>query len=233
MPVFRYIRLPFRFDVARLQSDLARLEAGPWQLHYQHKHYEGNWSALPLRSVGGRADHVIVAPQPGSVYADTPLLEQTPYFREVLSQFECPLLAVRVLKLEAGALIKEHRDADLSFEQGEWRIHVPVVTHPAVECWLDGERLILEAGECWYLNVNLPHSFRNPGPVHRVHLVIDAVVNDWARQLVAQPGLLASSFEPPPPDPATQRMIIAQLRSLNTETSRRLADEMEAGLTAE
>lgn len=233
MALIKYTRLPFQFDTARLRADLARLESGPWQLHYQQKHYTGNWSALPLRSVGGRADQVIIAPEPDAVYADTPLLNETPYFREVLNTFECPLLAVRLLRLESGARILEHRDADLAFENGEWRIHIPVITHPAVAFILDGEPMPLQAGECWYMNFNLPHAIYNNSPVDRVHLVIDAVVNDWARELVNQPGLLCRTVETPAPDRHTQLAIIAQLRILDTETSRRLADELEAGLPAE
>jgi hypothetical protein len=88
----------------------------------------------------------------------------------------------------------------------------------------------LKEGECWYMNFNLPHSIHNKSNSDRVHLVIDAVVNDWVQQLFSTPGLLKKETEEPGHDDATKLQIIAQLRQLNTETGDRLANEMEASL---
>ena len=68
------------------------------------------------------------------------------------------LLAVRLLKLNAGASIKEHRDNDLFFEKGEIRIHIPIITNADVEFYLDSERMNLQEGSCWYMNFNLLHA---------------------------------------------------------------------------
>jgi hypothetical protein len=38
---------------------------------------------------------------------------------------------------------------------------------------------VLEAGSCWYLRLADPHSVINGGDTDRVHMVIDATVNDW------------------------------------------------------
>ena len=43
----------------------------------------------------------------------------------------------------------------------------------------------MQVGETWYVNVNLPHSVENLGATDRVHLVIDAVVNDWILAMLA------------------------------------------------
>ena len=79
------------------------------------------------------------------------------------------------------------------------RIHIPVVTNPDVEFFLDGRRIIMGEGECWYLDLNLPHRVQNRGSTDRVHLVIDCQLNDWLRELIAQ-GVpeagLESGFEP-------------------------------------
>lgn len=228
--IIKYLQLPFYFDTNRLKYDVAALENGAWQLHYQKLHYEGEWTALPLRSIDGIADNVMISPVPGSKYLDTVFLKESFYLQEVLAHFKCPLLAVRLLKLDAGAIIKEHKDVDLSFEKGEIRIHIPVVTNDKVEFYLDKEKIYLQEGECWYMNFNLPHSITNKSKTNRIHLVIDAEVNDWVKELFAQPAVDKKEIEEPGYDKAIKQQIIAQLRQMNTETGNRLADDMEASL---
>lgn len=68
------------------------------------------------------------------VLADTPVLARCGYFREVLGAFQCPLTSVRLLKLGAGARIREHRDYRFGFEDGELRIHAAPLTRCASGC---------------------------------------------------------------------------------------------------
>ena len=96
-------------------------------------------------------------------FVDTPLLQGCDYFRHVLDAFHCPLRTVRLMRLTPGSRIKEHTDPALSFEDGMVRIHVPVVTNPEVEFFLNRERVILEAGSAWYLRLSDPHSVDNRG----------------------------------------------------------------------
>jgi len=58
-------------------------------------------------------------------------------------------------------------------------LHIPIVTNEEVDFRLNGEQVILREGECWYLRLSDLHSVENNGQFDRVHLVIDAVVNDW------------------------------------------------------
>jgi hypothetical protein len=53
---------------------------------------------------------------------------------------------------------------------------------------LGGQRVVMNEGECWYNDFNLPHSVANHGTTDRVHLVIDCVLNDWLRALFAASG---------------------------------------------
>jgi hypothetical protein len=101
----------------------------------------------------------------------------------VLAAFACPLQAVRLMRLAPGSVIKEHHDHDLSFEQGMVRIHIPVVTNERVDFRLNGARVAMPAGSSWYLRLSDPHSVANRGADDRVHLVIDAGVNDWVAAL--------------------------------------------------
>jgi mannose-6-phosphate isomerase-like protein (cupin superfamily) len=104
----------------------------------------------------------------------------------VLATFKTPLHAVRLMRLTAGSAIKEHSDHDLSFEDGTVRFHIPVVTNPYVEFYLNGERVVLEAGSCWYLRLADPHRVVNGGSTDRVHMVIDAEANDWVGSVLQQ-----------------------------------------------
>lgn len=178
------LRLPFLFDAAALRRDLEGFLSPDFVPHFNTHHYEGEWSALPLRSIGGEAGQIFPDPSRPAEFADTPLMERCPAVREVLTRFPCPLMAVRFLRLKAGSIIKEHRDYELGFDDGEVRLHIPVMTNPDVEFILNGRRLIMAEGECWYTNVDFPHSVANRGAEDRVHLVIDCVVDAWLRELL-------------------------------------------------
>jgi len=231
--MIKYLKLPFAFDPEKLKYDLPATGISAWKPHHQVLHYTGDWSALSLRSLNGETDNIYISPVPDPVYSNTPLLEASAYYRYVLSFFQCPLLSVRLLKLKAGAIILEHRDADLCFEKGEARFHIPIVTNPDVEFILEGERIHLHEGECWYMNFNLPHSIANKSHADRVHLVIDARVNDWVKEIFNRPGLQKKEIEEPGYDDETKKKIIAQLRAMNTEKSNQLANEMESAIPDE
>ena len=226
--MIKYLQLPFYFDVKKMQEELLQIDSRAWQLHYQKLHYEGDWSALPLRSVNGDPGNILVSPEINPEYKETVFLNNSVYFKEVLSSFKCPLLAVRLLKLNAGSIINEHKDAELCYEKDEIRIHIPVVTNSEVEFYLDKDRINLIEGECWYMNFNLPHFVNNKGNTARIHLVVDATVNDWVKEMFAQPAVCKKEMDEPGYDNNTKQQIIAQLRELNTETGNRLAHEIEA-----
>ena len=225
--MIKYLQLPFHFDVQKMQEELQQMDSRAWKLHYQKLDYDGDWSAIPLRSINGDAGNIFVSPESNPQYRDTVFLDNSVYFKQVLSSFRCPLLAVRLLKLDAGAVIKEHKDAELCFEMGEIRIHIPVVTNNEVEFYLDKERMKVKEGECWYMNFNLLHSVINKSKTPRIHLVVDAKVNDWVKELFSQPAIHKKEMDEPDYYKDSKEKIIARLRQLNTETANRLANDME------
>lgn len=175
------LRLPFEFDGELLARDLGGLSGTDWIGHYVPQHYEGDWSAIPLRGKAG-AKHPVMMIFSDPIcreFADTPMLAACPYFREVLAKFQAPLQTVRLMRLTPGSCIKEHTDLELSLEERTVRIHIPVVTNAKVEFHLNRRRVALEVGGCWYLRLSDPHSVANRGTTDRVHMVIDAEVNDW------------------------------------------------------
>jgi hypothetical protein len=176
-------KLPLSFDQARLRADLALLQPEEWIPHFNKYYYEGDWSGVALRAVGGRAGQLYPDPTATDNFADTPILARCSYYQHMLAAFHCQLTSVRLLRLAAGSSIREHKDYNLGFEDGELRVHVPVVTNPEVAFFLAGERVIMQEGEAWYLDLNLPHRVENHSQIDRIHLVIDCVVNDWVREL--------------------------------------------------
>jgi hypothetical protein len=177
------LQLPFSFDPDRLKADVDALLPEDWVPHFNTSYYEGDWSGVALRSVGGVARQLYPDPTAQDGYADTDILARCPYLQEVLTTFACPLESVRLLRLAARSHIREHRDYRLGYEDGEVRLHIPVHTNPDVAFFLNGTRLNMREGECWYLNLNLPHRVENQSDIDRIHLVIDCVVNDWMRDL--------------------------------------------------
>jgi len=182
-PVLTGLQLPLRFDPERLRADLAFIRADEWTPHYNISDYGGQWRGAALRSGTGSSRDLTAMPPGGEEFLDTPLLARCPYLREVLAQFPCPMRAVRLLGLAPGSFIREHTDNALDYEDGLVRIHIPVQTNPGVEFYLSGERVALEEGRTYYLNVNLPHRVNNRGATERIHLVIDAEVDEWVRQI--------------------------------------------------
>lgn len=179
------LKMPFEFSAEKLAEDLAVLNKTEWTEHFVRQNYEGDWSAIPLRSPAGETHPIrmIYSDPTATEFVETVYLKQCPYFQEVLSHFKCELGVARLMKLSAGSVIKEHSDYDLCYEEGMVRFHIPVVTNPEIEFYLNNERIILNAGECWYLRLSDPHCVNNFSREDRVHLVVDATVNDWVTQM--------------------------------------------------
>jgi len=176
------LRLDMQFDEARLKDDLALFGPDAWTRHFNTDYYEGEWSGIALRT--SENAHVPLYPDPSAdKFVDTEELKQCPYILSVLGSFECRVEFARFLRLTAGSEIREHKDHMLGIDDGCVRLHIPIVTDPAVEFYLDGQRIDMKPGELWYLNLNLPHRVKNNSTVDRVHLVLDCVVNDWFTEL--------------------------------------------------
>jgi aspartyl/asparaginyl beta-hydroxylase len=224
--IIKYLKLPFRFDPQLMQKEVSNLSY-EWKAHYNQKDYEGSWTALPLRSVNGDMNNVIAAGR-GSVFADNALMEQCPYLKAIADTLKCEKMSVRLLNLQPGAVIKEHTDNELSYEAAEARIHVPVMTNDGVEFYLDNERVVMNEGECWYMNFNLKHRVVNMGTTDRIHLVMDCVVNDWMRELFEGDGIEIKRLAAAPEkhNAFERKQIIDHLLELNTPTSVQMANDM-------
>ena len=181
------VQLPLLFSPEKLRSDLERLESQEWVEHFVHQNYEGDWNVLPLRMPQGATHPVmmIYSNPDCTEFEDSPFLTQSPYFQEVLNSFDAPLQMARLMRLTPGSRIKEHTDHDLDVGEGHVRIHIPVTTNPDVDFRLNGRRVELLPGTCWYLRLADPHSVANNGETDRVHLVIDMETSPWLLEQLA------------------------------------------------
>lgn len=177
--------LPLRFDLDALDSEVRALSPDEWVPHFNTGYYTGDWSGAAMRSFEGRERWLYPDPTTQTNYADTALLTRSPAVADALKAFECTLLAARLLRLGPNSSIKEHTDLDLGIDDGEARVHLPILTNDSTTFRLEGNRVPMRAGQAWYLNLNLRHRAENHGTTPRIHLVVDCVVNDWFREMVA------------------------------------------------
>lgn len=176
------LKLPFTFDQARLKADAANFSGADWIPHFNTGYYEGDWSGVALRT--SIDAHMALYPDPtAESFCDTELMARCDYIPEVISSFKCEIETARLLRLGPGDRILEHRDYKLSFEDGVARVHIPILTSPDVQFFLDGSEVRMKEGEAWYLNFNLKHRVTNNGPGERIHLVFDCIVNEWLEGL--------------------------------------------------
>jgi hypothetical protein len=188
------VLLPFAFDPDRLVADLDLVCGSAWIAHFVKQNYEGVWDVLPLRAKAGATHPVmmIYSDPAATDFVDGPLLAETPYFREILGAFECPVRTVRLMRLRPGSRIKEHFDHDLAAEMGSARLHVPITTNPRVEFLLNRTPVTMAPGSAWYLRLSDPHAVYNRGETDRVHLVIDVEADDWLRAMLRDGMALAA-----------------------------------------
>lgn len=221
--MIRCARLHIPVDIASMQAEVHNLSA-PWNLHFNTKHYEGEWTVLPLRVPGGRSECILPDSIQDEAFMDTEQMAHCPSVQRLMSLLQCPIMSVRLLKLKSGALIKPHRDHELSFEKGEARLHFPVFTNDDVEFYIENELLRMREGECWYINANLQHSVANNGSTDRIHLVIDCRVNEWLTDVF---GKGEKSYVPRSQQRTQTLQVIESLRMLGTEMGEKLAKELE------
>ena len=181
--ITKYLKLPFQFDEKMLVADLETITGSQWIPHFNKEGYNGKWNSIALYARGGDSTNIFAMNAGDETILETPIMKECLYFKEVIDHFKCTLLSVRLLRLEVGADIKPHSDYNLGYEDNNFRIHIPIKTNDDVYFILDGNRLIMLPGECWYTNVNYVHSVSNKGKTDRIHLVIDGERNAWSDDL--------------------------------------------------
>jgi mannose-6-phosphate isomerase-like protein (cupin superfamily) len=185
-------KLPLFFDPAPIIEEIRVAESSSgWQDHWaQGLAARETWGLIPLiAGPGDLSETDAIRLGSHSSPRATAILAELPHSQSIIDAFQTRVLRARLMKLKAGAVIKEHRDFAYfggqrwSFERGRIRVHIPIITGANVFWMLNGKRIDMKAGEAWYVNVCMPHSVENRGDTDRIHLVLELEVNEWLRSL--------------------------------------------------
>jgi quercetin dioxygenase-like cupin family protein len=82
------------------------------------------------------------------------------------------VIRIVLAKLKAGGVIPPHSDAQYSLRHCH-RLHIPIVTNPAVDFFVGGEKKNMGVGEMWEINNSTTHTVENHSSLDRIHLIID------------------------------------------------------------
>jgi uncharacterized protein (TIGR03032 family) len=173
-----FIQLPLSYEVERLQEEVLAIPERAWRPHPQG--HPGN-SALPLLAVGGDPANDSTS----GAMAPTPHLERCEYLRQVLASLETVLGRTRLMRLDGNAEATLHVDTNYYWAE-RVRIHVPIVTSPAIEFICEERSLHMPEGEAWIFDAWRRHNVLNPTGDRRIHLVADTVGSSQFWDLVAR-----------------------------------------------
>ncbi|MGB5439868.1 MAG: sulfotransferase [Gammaproteobacteria bacterium] len=162
----QFYTLPLRFDVDRLTEEAMQFPDEAWREHPSG--YEGNTALILVSSNGGQNDEMTQPMRP------TDRLVHCPYIQQVLASFNTVIGRCRLMRIEPGKRVHEHADVSY-YWRNRVRIHIPIVTDPAVTFGCDGESVHMAPGESWSFDNWRMHYVENPSDVRRIHLVIDTV----------------------------------------------------------
>ncbi len=219
-------KFSYHFDTQKLIDDLRLCQATDWPLHFNQNDFTGHWSSFSLRSISGKESDILATPN--ASFQDTLTLQKCKYFQEIINQFDCKKEAVRLLSLSPNSYIREHSDAGSGYEDGFFRIHVPIQTNEKVVFTVNGKVLPMQIGECWYANFSLPHYVANDGDLDRIHLVIDCLRNEWSDALFAEIGYNFEAENKSKYDNKTMLLMIEQLSLMKTETAMTMIAQLKA-----
>lgn len=161
-----FYRLPLRFDVGRLEKEVAQFHARGWT---PHEGEAAGRAAIFLVSVGGtdNADFAMSGPvQP------TRFLEQSPYLQQVLQAFATPVSRSRLVRLPGKTATPVHAERNYHWFR-RLPVYVPVVTDGAVMFFCHGKGIPMAAGEAWRVDPAEPHWMSNETERDCVHLIIE------------------------------------------------------------
>ena len=136
------------------------------------------WRCLPLRSPGGSLSRTDPGGPATEAFADTVALHACPLLAGVLAELPGERRSARLLALDPGGYVDEHRDDFIGLRYGQVRLHIPIITDPGASITIERERHVWQPGSIWYGDFGLPHTVEHSGSRVRIHLVVDLLIDE-------------------------------------------------------
>ncbi|MBP7579350.1 MAG: aspartyl/asparaginyl beta-hydroxylase domain-containing protein [Candidatus Obscuribacter sp.] len=115
----------------------------------------------------------------------TPLLHKLPAIKEFLTSGNLEVMGARLLRLDPGTFLHEHRDFIYLEEVPRYRLHLPLITNDQAFIVSPDVNVHFKQGYLWKLNPKQTiHSACNFGSQPRLHLMIDCYVNGYLADLI-------------------------------------------------
>ncbi len=192
---FPFMQLPIQFDADELAREVLALDAACWRERMGG--VAGN-SALPLIAADGDVENEDLA---GNMQP-TPWLQRCPYILQVMETLGATWGRSRLMRLSGRSQLAAHVDTHYYWQE-RMRVHVPIVTTPAVRFHCGDAEVNMGAGECWIFDTWRRHGVVNTGEVDRIHLVMDTVGGEGFWKTIAEgarpvgvPGLPERAWQP-------------------------------------
>ncbi|GHE60414.1 aspartyl/asparaginyl beta-hydroxylase domain-containing protein [Roseivirga thermotolerans] len=170
------IKLPLRFNSSLLKQEVDSIDR-----ELYHDIYNPFVDRDMLFSL-----HLVTPDLKSGGFIPNELLTKFPELFKIYNSIKSDKETYRIHILRSGGVIRRHRDIARNYENGVFRIHIPV-SHPnGMLTLLNDKPVDWQEGECWYLDLDMPHEIRNESDHDRIHIVMDCVRNAWWDNIFSQ-----------------------------------------------
>ncbi|MEL7035839.1 MAG: aspartyl/asparaginyl beta-hydroxylase domain-containing protein [Cyanobacteria bacterium J06592_8] len=219
--ILRDLPTGFSHDAAK---EIEQATSLPWQENSYREYTSQGYEVFSLCSKSGDSTHTIIedcSPKP------TPELDQLPTIRSFLEHCNLSLMWVRLNKLAPGTCFWEHRDYSELSQKQKVRLHVPISTSPDSYMVFQDKAVHLKLDALWLLRPDSDvHGFINGSSV-RIHLIIDAYLNNELSHQIEQVYLPEESVTPlPDPTPEIYEKRLSLAARLMDENREQDAEEL-------
>lgn len=207
-----------------LAREIAQATSLQW-LHQVFKIYTNPPpSMVPLFNKSGDASQILIE-ECNAV--PTSEMKKLPIMHSFLNQSGLSLLLVRLIKLAPGARVIEHLDYCDLCGPDKVRLHIPIVTAPDCRAFFPGRAVHLRPDAIWMFRPNTSiHAYLN-GSITRLHLILDAYVDDKLSQEIENGYVPQECIEflPKPPS-GTYEELLRTAKNLVCENQYDNAEEL-------
>jgi hypothetical protein len=166
------------YDISALSDVILALDEEAWQGNtYRQQTYDVHQqtqSIVLIFTDGSGWPEIEVSREAGW---DLLAEQAVPLMHRILEDHYPPggtIVRAMAARLQAGGIIKPHRDKHPSFHYGH-RIHIPICTNNRVRFMIDGRPYKMEVGKVYEINNQKQHSVMNKGAQGRINFIFDYV----------------------------------------------------------